>query len=624
MKPWEKYAEKSGPWSKYQADPQAQPESNVGLGIARSAVEGLTLGWSDELGTSLAALAVKVSGADEPISDIYSDMMASYKAEQGQFEEEHPYLATGAKVAGGLATGIAGAGKLLPSATAGVGKRLATYGATGAGYGAVTGAGEAEQGGRIRGAAIGGAAGGVLGAAIPAIGMGVTATARKFAERLPSQARTIAGRQVAKDISEAGMDAGTAASRLREMGPKATLADISVPTRARAEHVAQLPGAGAAASKTFIERNVGAGQRVADTIEGLNKGKVDLAQYVDDIIVRTKEQADPAYRKAFDLFDVKTNPITRPAQAITGRGQTSKILYNLSKNKLVKKAAESRGVTLSPNKPMGLEEWNSVKKGLDDIGYGKTTTNVMGRVEGDVQAARKMSGAVVRELDSLVKKGGGGTSYADARKIYSGSAKAIEASEEGAKFWNKTPQQIERALREMPKSERDSFKLAGLQKLYDEALKTTEGGSAYAKLFNNAANKAKIKALLQDDDSFNALESILRREKEFNITYKDVTQGSQTARKMAGIDEAGIDPGPAVTAASGFPGTAAIQWASGKLRQLSLPESQRKELADILMTPGPQALAKLKEVMTQLPPKSADRRILSQIIASQSGMAAGR
>ncbi len=606
------------------ANKASEPKSNAVLGMARSLTEGLTLGWGDEVGIGLAAVAAKISGDDASIGDIYSDMKSSYEYRQGQFETEHPYLSTGAKVVGGLGTGIAGASKMLPSLAAGTAKRLGVYGATGAGFGAITGAGESDEGERIEGGIKSGILGGALGAGIPAIGMGASSLTKKVISHLPSRAKAVAGRQVASDITEAGLDEQTAVEALRQIGPKSTVADISDQTRARAESIAQLPGAGNIASKSYIGRNATAGDRVAKTIEGLNNGKIDLGEYVDDIILKTKEESSPLYKKVFDQFSVKNTPITMPTDTLRSRKPTSMILHNLKNNRLVKKAAESRHVDITKDRNMGLEEWDNIKKGLDDIGYGKTATNIMGRVEGDVRAARGMSKAVVDELDNLVKLNGGGTLYKDARQIYSSSAKSIEAAEQGAKFWTMTPQQIDRTLKAMPKSERDSFKLAGLQKLYDEALKTTEGGSAYVKIFNNSANKKKIRALLQDDDAFNALEGVLKSEQKMNITYKDLTQGSQTARKMAGIQEAGFDVGPASTAAMGHPMTAALQWASKKLKQLSIPPAQRQELADILMTPGPKAEAKLTEIMAGATIKEKDRRIIGQLISAQAGMAAGR
>ena len=611
--------------SQLQPAPESRQEdqSNIGLGMARSATEGLTFGWGDEVGLGLAAIAAKISGDDKPVGDIYNDMREAYQYEQGNFEEEHPYLAAGAKVAGGLASGIPAGAKMLPSVGASAVRKLATYGATGAATAAVTGAGENEDGDRLEDAIQSGIAGGILSTAIPGAGMALTKAGKKIAERLPSQAKTIAGRQVANDIADAGLDKASAIARLKKLGPESTLADITDQTRARAEAIAQIPGAGNIASKLYIKRNIDAGRRIAKAIEGINKGKIDLGQYVDDVINNTKEEASPLYRKVFNQFSRQSNPITIPKNSLLARNPTSKLLYNLQSNRLVKRAAESRGLNINRNEPMGLEEWDTIKKGLDDIGYGKTATNIMGRVEGDVLAARKLSKKIVDELDDLVKKGGGGTSYKDARAIYSGSAKAIEAAEKGEKFLSKTPQQIDRILKSMSKSERDAYKTAGLQRIYDEALKTTEGGSVYSKLFNNAANKMKIRALLQDDDAYESLRGVLKAEREMNMTYRNLTQGSQTARRLAGANEAGIDLAPAADVAMGRPITAAINWSIGKLRQMSISPAMRKELADILMSPGPEAEAQLNRIMTQIP-LEADRRLLAQIMAVQTGMAVGR
>lgn len=606
------------------AQQQQKQQSSKLLGAARSLTEGATMGWGDEIGIGAAAIAAKISGINKPLSDIYSEMKSNYEQEQTKYEQENPVASTAAKFAGGIGTGIATGGLGLPSAGASTAARLGAYGTTGAASGAITGAGEANEGGRVSGAVQGGVVGGALGAAVPAIGMAAKKGFQTIASRAPSQAPTIVGRQVAKDLADAGLSERSAIAKLRAMGPQATIADISEQTRARAETAAQLPGAANIAAQKYVARNELAGDRVANVIEGVNKGNIDIGNFVEDVIAKTKEEATPAYKAAFDAFSRQDNPITVPPNNLLNRGPTSEKLYNLMSNPIVKRAAESVGVTLDKTKPMGLAEWDAVRKGLDDIGYGKTATNIMGRVEGDVRAARNMSAVVNSELDNLVEKAGKGTLYKDARSIYSGSAKALEAAEQGGKFWNMTAQQIDSTLKKMSKSERDSFKLAGLQKLYNEALKTTEGGSAYVRLFNNTQNKMKIRALLQDDEAFNAIEQTLKNEKQFNMTYKGTTQGSNTAKRLLGAEEAGLDVAPIVTAAQGQPVAAAVQWATRQLKKLQIPESQRKELADVLMTSGPQAEAKIREVMSKMPKDGPDRRILSNILASQIGMASGR
>jgi hypothetical protein len=615
----------AGPQAQQPAQPPQQ-KANKLLGAARSATEGLTLGWGDEAGIGLAAIAAKISGYGEgkPISDIYREMKTSYAAEQGAFEKESPYLAGGAKLAGGLATGIATAPLMAPAAAASTAARIGTYGATGAGFGAVTGAGEAAPDDTVGGAIRGGVVGGAFGAAIPAVGMGIQRGFQGAANRLPSRAPTVAARQVAGDIRAAGLDEAQVAKQLREMGPNATLADIEA-LRPRAAVVAQLPGAGQRESAKFVLRNEDAGLRMRQVVEQVNKGKVDLGAFVDDVVEKSKSQASPAYEAVFSKFDRASNPITTPQNPLLNRPPTSEKLHNLMANSIVKKAASSVGIELDQTKPMGLREWDAVRQGLDDIGYGKTATNVMGRVEGDVRTARMVSKAINTELDKLVEKAGAGSMYKDARGIYSGLAKTKEAAEEGAKFWTMTPQQVERKMAALSASERDAFKLAGMQRLYDEVGKATEGGSVYARVFNNANNKDKIRALLQDDESFKVLENALSSEKTFNTTFRKLTQGSDTASRILGAEAMTTEQlNPVISAAQGNFGTAATQWIMSKVRGLKIPEAQRKELADILMTPGPAAEQKLREVMNALPANSADRRALAQILASQIGMASGR
>lgn len=150
------------------------PETQgVGLakGLAREATEGATFGWGDEVGLGAAAVAAKAAqeagfapNTGQSLGQIYGDMRSSYDDERQQFHDEHPIAATAANIAGGLATGGLGGAKAVGAITANAGKlaRIGTTAAVGAAEGGLYGAGNADLGNRLQGAAQGATVGAVM------------------------------------------------------------------------------------------------------------------------------------------------------------------------------------------------------------------------------------------------------------------------------------------------------------------------------------------------------------------------------------------------------------------------------------------------------------------------------
>ncbi|MEW6169274.1 MAG: hypothetical protein AB1651_16505 [Pseudomonadota bacterium] len=197
-------AERGAAWAQFSTwEPQAAgsrdtravpragaPAQDVGLakGLAREATQGLTFEFGDEIGLGAAALAAKAAqklGAapdtGQSTGDIYRDMRGHYDAERQQFAQDHQVAATAANIAGSLATGGAGGAKVLTRvARAATPVRVATTAAVGGAQGALYGAGAADPGERMEGAARGAAIGAVVApAASEAIGGGVKTLARQ-------------------------------------------------------------------------------------------------------------------------------------------------------------------------------------------------------------------------------------------------------------------------------------------------------------------------------------------------------------------------------------------------------------------------------------------------------------
>lgn len=167
-----------------QEEKAQKPNDSYGLNMVREGLQGATLGFSDEIGAGIAAtLAKYLDGHD--FDTAYNDIVSNIRAEQNAFREENPVSSTVAQIAGGLATGGAGLGKLGAKEGAKTAARVLANTKAGAVAGSVAGAGFADED-KAEGALLGGVTGAVGGAIGGEIGEKIT---RKLAQR--TQARQL-------------------------------------------------------------------------------------------------------------------------------------------------------------------------------------------------------------------------------------------------------------------------------------------------------------------------------------------------------------------------------------------------------------------------------------------------
>ena len=265
--PWDDYSGRGDePWDEY-----SDKESSIPLGMTRAGLQGMTFGGSDELGAgAAAALAHRgpvtqglqmltdptnpESWQNESYGDIYDTMMGQLSGERQQFQEEHPYLSTGAEIVGGATTGIAGAGKLAASR---IGQQVLPHVPKllqAAGLGAVEGGlygtlssdpGSRVEGG-LTGAAVGAVAAPVLGWGVDKVGHGAFTLSRWAKNKLTSTDRSSALRAIRRALSDEGLDPEDAVRIYESLGPEGTLMDVSsnmqVLTRAASDQSGSVRG----------------------------------------------------------------------------------------------------------------------------------------------------------------------------------------------------------------------------------------------------------------------------------------------------------------------------------------------------------------------------------------------
>ena len=217
--------------------------------LARAAAQGLMFGFAPEY----LSLLERTSGRMTP--EQAAEFQASEESEYERFRGAHPLASFGAEIAGGAAFPLGVAAR----ATRAVGGSLLRGLTTGAAIGALSGAGHAEPGTRLAGAAQGGVLGGLFGLPLGLVS-GITANLA------PPQA---AARRIERAIS-----AGGGAARAEQAAREATRLGYGriMPTGALTPQLTvETELAAARAPGTFAGREVGIARRRAGAEERLGR-----------------------------------------------------------------------------------------------------------------------------------------------------------------------------------------------------------------------------------------------------------------------------------------------------------------------------------------------------------------
>jgi hypothetical protein len=293
--------------------------------------QGLTFGFGDEITSGIAAL-VKSAASDKSFGEIYDQTHSRKQQDRERFEKDNPYESLALEIAGGLATGGAGAGRVLASQAIRNAPRLSKVGAIsglGAVEGGVYGAGIADQDQRLQG----GAEGAVIGSVAAPLGAGFTNVLGRVAGSVADRAARIAesspkqdALRVIREMADAGeIQPSDVISRMRELGPEATIADTADVFRQTARATMNSPGKVRQQGLDLVDsRNAQQRERLLQGVredvaeqsgnavdEFVTGAKQSFLSLQDDIIKRRSEQAAPLYAEALET-GIKITPMIKP------------------------------------------------------------------------------------------------------------------------------------------------------------------------------------------------------------------------------------------------------------------------------------------------------------------------
>jgi len=587
----------------------------------RGVADGLTLGFSDEISAGL--------GAATGIGGTFGDYSGNLAAQRGR-DQSDERTSGGVRLAGQLAGGIAlplGAarnGATLVKEGGNLAARGLRYAGEGAAYGAIAGAGSADED-RLTGAVQGGGFGAVAGAAAPAIVNGAARLAQPVVDAARNSfgpAAQQAANRVGTALRTGNLPEADVQARLAQLGPDAALVDtMGTRGQALARASANVSPDARSTMETFSNaRMANQPQRVVSSLEtaaGLPQGnRLTVEGLQEAANRRTAPEIGRAYDEARALgYDLPLEDF----QEIIGSPMGRRAFAEASRAVQNRMAAGNEGAASN----LGLLD--AMKRRLDSMGQ------VAARAGDNDTAAQATS--LARTLRQQTDAALGGPEYSNARALREQAYRTEEAYQTGADLARP------RIDLDAPARARGGPRMQGPVRPEVGQGYAAEMAEAILNRRGTADSLNRLYAPMQQEAMDAALQGNaagvrrqLETERVFGDTHRALTGNSTTARQLAemgavGVAGAGLgyagglDPTQAgvagVAAALARKGGAAVV---NKVRSGN-EERVAQEIARILIARGVPTTPQSVSVALSDPRRSQE---IARMLAATGGSAAGR
>ena len=556
----------------------------TGANVARQALgQGALLGFGDELeGVARGLLG------DRTISEEIDRARQRVK----MYEANYPERAIPATLAGGLATGGVGTARAAMLKGAPLLARIAQGAKTGAGYGAVGGAGTAEGGvaDRAVGAGYGTLTGGVTGGAFPVIAAGGRALLDSIKGIAPGAARRIAERNVREAADYDEVTPGIVSQVFREGPDVMAGADVADPRAMALRNAARLAAnvRGGVQGLRFVgERADAQGRRIQKAMEG-GLPTTSLDDFLEQSLKVRRASALKNYGDAY-------------AQELK---QTDE-LKSLLKNEIIQEAyagakrlAKYEGINLDDAveelasgtkyvKPT-LQVMDYIKQNLDD----KVNELYRAGKGGEGSRAAALRDRLRNHLDDQIP------AYKDARSVYAGHSAAMEAAELGEKFILNPRKISPNLFKKMGDHEKESFRVGVAEALRMKINTSPDGSNIVRKIFGNPDARARLQLAFGNDEAFEAFRKAMEAEARMAATGSRVLNVSSTAPMLAdqaSLGQLAVQAGEAVSnpmtalarAGMAMQGGPASDDIAAETRKLLLDPANKARLLQVLAASNP-------------------------------------
>lgn len=514
--------------------------------IARMGRQGLTFGFGDELeslyeaGKAYVGTPGTIGQRSEAAGIARESSMVGNQIRRNMARNEYPTTSFLSEMGGGAFQGGVLGNLLSRTSTVRNMAPALRMPILAGGEGALYGAGQADPGGRLEGAALGGTIGAAATPLVAAAGVATMGAVRPIVRRLGDSLlgtpKSRATREILKALDADDITPQEAHLLMRRIGDNAVLADVGDTTQRLGRAVYGEMGKGAVRARRFLDFRQLAGQqelrqsaRRAAAGKGFDKGIVDL---VNTMETQAKPIYDEVFSEVIDFTPTMASLMKRPAMK-SARRQAETLLKN------------EGFATDIINDVTDVRYMDAVKRALDDqIGVAYRTGNGNKR-----RILTQLKREFVDEIDRQVPR------YAEARQVFSGEQAIREASEYGRTvFRGRTMRlaDIQERIEDMTESELQAARLGFLDWLSEEAASIPQNSNRLVNKFAEVPRYAEIVRMLFPDQ--NAVDDFLQTAvgvARKGQTRNTVMHGSQTALRQA--DRAQLSPGLLEVLADGAP-----------------------------------------------------------------------
>jgi hypothetical protein len=505
----------------------------------------------------------------------------------------------------GIAPTVQAAGRYLTAAPAtgqvmGLGQRTAQAGASGAGYGFLSGLGgstEEDAFNMLQDAAKSTIVGGTLGAVSqPAMSVLGAGGRQVMARVSPTAAGTYAQQKVAealiRDVPEdlASSALTRAQTRLARLGPEARIADVGgKSTRNLLDVQATLPGTTTdAVERAIRERQAGrAGRLMTAADESLGTQGAQYLAKLEDFSQQRFTQSRPYYAavdRATATVDDAVADVLNKSQAVQ---RDAELLFK------TKTGQDIDLSQLQPGQSVPMNVLDSLKQSLYDASQSLRRSGSNEQANAYDQVRLKLIG----ELEKQSPKIGGQSAYTMALRTWAGPSQMMDAAEIGRSVMRGDILDVQQATRNLSPSEVDAFRIGALQALR-QSTGTESGQTSLLKMWKEPATQERLKAAFGND--YRTFAAAVAKEARLK-GMESAGRGSQTAARLAGTADLDIAPlGQTLAAASTGSPTGIIAAATNLANQTRTPEAVRNEIGRILLSRDPQQLQRLEEIVRQI------------------------
>lgn len=632
-------------------------------GLGQSIQQGYTLGFGDEIKGVGAGVHDAIRGGS--FGEGYARSTTADRGERQRYSAEHPVLDALGTLQGGLALPIPGGTLTRPILE---GAKLASRYGLAYGVGSADPAPDASTGEALlqrgAGGAYGAVGGAALGSALPAAGKGIgygVDQLRRLAPVAAAERRVMRGSQGAADdylaltMQRAGMTPQQVEAELARgrqvanfagaSGPlPETLADAMGDAGQRAlRATTTAPGRASTVARQVLDRrqegpanpyaplkSEAPGQRgrlldnFARALRIRSKGTAYATEkQLADVLAR---EAAPAYRRGWT--EAEEFDISKPITDMMGE------MSHLEGARLREiRGAVNMFLDQQPGKnyrPLGaadeLQRFDSAKRGLDDmIGAAKT--------QGRREAARRLTIFKNELLDAV--HGGSraeptrNVAYAEARDLFSGTARMGEAIEKGRGALREGAEATAGDYIALQKGEQEMYRLGLLEAAGRETGRQKFGGDA-TQLFRKPNTVDLLRAVIPEFKRGAATRparqfgEIVNREERMARTRNMAHGGSPTAPRAAELADFDRWARFVTRMRSSGVSSALVDFTGDELmRQFGMREDMAFKLARMLLNPNPayqRRVLQRIDAMTKRP--GSARMALGAVMAKLGGATA--